>query len=104
MQRRALGPLGSVSRLTLGGGGIGQVWGPTSRDEATATLKAAVEAGIDLIDTAPMYLNCEAIFGETFQGALPSMSGSPASVIWAPRQIKKSGRALRLRSESPWRP
>jgi len=72
MQRRALGPLGSVSRLTLGGGGIGQVWGPTSRDEATATLKAAVEAGIDLIDTAPMYLNCEAIFGETFQGALPS--------------------------------
>ena len=71
MQRRALGPLGSVSRLTLGGGGIGQVWGPTSRDEAAATLKAAVEAGIDLIDTAPMYLNCEAIFGETFQGALP---------------------------------
>jgi len=71
MQSRQLGPLGSVSRLTLGGGGIGQVWGPTSREEAASTLKAAVEAGIDLIDTAPMYLNCESIFGETFQGALP---------------------------------
>jgi len=66
-----LGELGSVSRLTLGGGGIGQVWGPTSREEAAATLRAAVEGGIDLIDTAPMYLNCEAIFGETFEGALP---------------------------------
>jgi aryl-alcohol dehydrogenase-like predicted oxidoreductase len=72
MKHGNLGQLGSVSRLTLGGGGIGQVWGPTSREEASATLKAAVEGGIDLIDTAPMYLNCEAIFGETFQGALPS--------------------------------
>ena len=71
MKSGKLGPLGAVSRLTLGGGGIGQVWGPTSREEAAATLLAAVEAGIDLIDTAPMYLNCEAIFGETFQGALP---------------------------------
>jgi aryl-alcohol dehydrogenase-like predicted oxidoreductase len=66
-----LGPLGDVSRLTLGGGGIGLIWGPTSRDEAVATLYAAVEAGIDLIDTAPMYGACEAIVGEAFEGALP---------------------------------
>ncbi|WP_309643582.1 aldo/keto reductase [Phenylobacterium sp.] len=71
MKSNALGSLGAVSRLTLGGGGIGQAWGLTDRDEAVATLKAAVEAGIDLIDTAPMYLNCEAVVGETFQGAPP---------------------------------
>lgn len=71
MKTASLGPLGAVSRLTLGGGGIGLVWGPTSRDEAIATLRAAVEAGIDLIDTAPMYGACEAIVGEAFDGHLP---------------------------------
>ena len=71
MKTASLGPLGDVSRLTLGGGGIGLVWGPTSRDEAIATLHAAVDAGIDLIDTAPMYGACEAIVGEAFGGVLP---------------------------------
>jgi aryl-alcohol dehydrogenase-like predicted oxidoreductase len=68
----SLGPLGEVSRLTLGGGGIGLIWGPTSRDEAIATLHAAVDAGVDLIDTAPMYGACETIVGEAFAGALPA--------------------------------
>ena len=72
MKTATLGPLGPVGRLTLGGGGIGQVWGETSREESAATLRAAVEAGIDLIDTAPMYGSCEAIIGETFEGALPA--------------------------------
>ena len=72
MKTASLGPLGDVSRLTLGGGGIGLVWGPTSREEASATLRAAIEGGIDLIDTAPMYGACEAIIGETFEGVLPA--------------------------------
>ncbi|WP_304177980.1 aldo/keto reductase [Phenylobacterium aquaticum] len=72
MQTATLGPLGKVSRLTLGGGGIGQIWGPTDRAEARDTLHAAVEAGITLIDTAPMYGTCEAIIGETFAGAPPA--------------------------------
>ena len=72
MRHATLDGLGIVSRLTLGGGGIGQAWGETTRDEAAATLTSAIDQGIDLIDTAPMYLNCEAIIGETFQGALPS--------------------------------
>jgi aryl-alcohol dehydrogenase-like predicted oxidoreductase len=64
--------LGTVSRLTLGGGGIGQAWGPTSREEAIATIREAVDAGIDLLDTAPLYRNCESIVGETFEGRLPA--------------------------------
>ncbi len=71
MKTASLGSLGPVSRLTLGGGGIGQIWGETSRDESAATLRAAIAGGIDLIDTAPMYGSCEAIIGETFAGALP---------------------------------
>jgi aryl-alcohol dehydrogenase-like predicted oxidoreductase len=72
MQKNAFGLLGRVSRLTLGGGGIGQGWGPTSREEAIATIHAAVEAGIDLLDTAPLYRNCESIVAETFNGRLPA--------------------------------
>jgi len=72
MQKHTFGQLGQVSRLTLGGGGIGQGWGPTSREEAIATIHAAVDAGIDLLDTAPLYRNCESIVAETFNGRLPA--------------------------------
>jgi aryl-alcohol dehydrogenase-like predicted oxidoreductase len=72
MKKNAFGPLGQVSVLTLGGGGIGQIWGANSREECVATIHAAVDAGIDLLDTAPMYRNCEAIVGETFGGKLPT--------------------------------
>ena len=71
MRHATLGSLGPVSRLTLGGGGIGQGWGETSRDEASATIKLAVDSGIDLLDTAPIYRNCEAIIGDVFAGRLP---------------------------------
>ncbi len=71
MKKNAFGSLGEVSVLTLGGGGIGQIWGANTREECSATIHAAVDAGIDLLDTAPMYGNCEAIVGETFAGKLP---------------------------------
>jgi len=72
MRTATLGPLGEVSRLTLGGGGIGQVWGETSRDEALATLTAALDAGITVIDAAPMYRNAEPFIGEVFGGRPPA--------------------------------
>ena len=72
MRTATLGSLGEVSRLTLGGGGIGQIWGDTSHDEATATLRAALDAGITVLDAAPLYRNCEAFIGETFGGRLPA--------------------------------
>ncbi|MEP7214654.1 MAG: aldo/keto reductase [Anaerolineaceae bacterium] len=75
MQTRTLGRLGPVSALTLGGGGLGQVWGPTSRTEAIATLHKAVDLGITLIDMAPMYGvdgEAERVVGEAFAGALPT--------------------------------
>jgi len=71
MKKNSFGAIGQVSRLTLGGGGIGQAWGPTSREEAVATIHAAVDGGIDLLDTAPLYRKCESIVGETFGGRLP---------------------------------
>ena len=72
MQTATLGPVGEVSRLTLGGGGIGQVWGAVDRAEVEATLRAAIDGGIDVLDTAPMYGNCERLIGEVFAGRLPA--------------------------------
>jgi aryl-alcohol dehydrogenase-like predicted oxidoreductase len=57
METRTFGRLGSVSALTLGGGGIGQVWGSTDRAEAVATVRAAIDAGITHLDLAPSYGN-----------------------------------------------
>jgi aryl-alcohol dehydrogenase-like predicted oxidoreductase len=70
MRTTRLGELGEVSRLSLGGG-IGQIWGETSREEALATVHAAVEGGISLIDCAPMYNNAERFIGEAFGGRPP---------------------------------
>jgi len=72
MQQATLGPLGPVSRLTLGGGGIGQIWGETSREEALATISTALDGGIDVLDAAPGYRNCETFIGEVFDGKLPA--------------------------------
>ncbi|HEY2481627.1 MAG TPA: aldo/keto reductase [Caulobacteraceae bacterium] len=71
MKQTSLGPLGSVSRMTLGGGGLGRIWGETSIGEAVATVHAAIEAGINLIDTAPMYRDCEQVIAGAFAGRLP---------------------------------
>src|SRR3989442_15623589 len=73
MQQRTFGQLGNISALILGGGGIGQVWGPTTREEAMATVRAAWEAGITWFDVAPSYGRGEAevVLGEAFGGRLP---------------------------------
>ena len=56
MQQRTFGKTGlQVSVLTLGGGGIGMVWGSTTNEECVETVKAAVANGVNMLDLAPMY-------------------------------------------------
>lgn len=73
MEMRQLGNLWPVSALALGGGGLGQIWGETSREEAVATARQAVDLGITLLDMAPSYGRGEAemVIGEAFDGNLP---------------------------------
>lgn len=76
MQYRTLGKTGfSVSEITLGGGGIGMVWGETTQEECIATVKQAIAAGINIIDVAPMYGKgkAEQIVGK----AWPELSDKP---------------------------
>ncbi|MFE6039366.1 aldo/keto reductase [Streptomyces sp. NPDC056452] len=59
MQYRTLGRTGvQVSTLTLGAMNFGRI-GRTTQDEATAVVDAALEGGINVIDTADMYSDGE---------------------------------------------
>ena len=73
METQTFGRLGDVSALTLGGGGIGQVWGETTHEECVATVREAIDSGISFLDVAPSYGNgeAEAVVGEAFDGRLP---------------------------------
>jgi aryl-alcohol dehydrogenase-like predicted oxidoreductase len=74
MDQHAFGRLPRVSRLTLGGGGLGMLWGATTFDECVATVHAAVAAGITLLDLAPRYGDgkAEEVVGAAFDGKLPA--------------------------------
>src|SRR5215813_9806831 len=73
MRQNSFGKLWPVSALTLGGGGIGLVWGETTFDECVATVHEAVAAGINLIDLAPSYGDgrAERVVGEAFGVRVP---------------------------------
>jgi len=56
MQTRRLGATGpQVSAMGLGAMGMSDMYGPADRAESLATLHAAIEAGVTLIDTGDFY-------------------------------------------------
>ncbi|MFI5956313.1 aldo/keto reductase [Cryptosporangium sp. NPDC051539] len=70
MQYRTLGRTGvQVSTLVLGAMNFGAI-GRTTQDDATAIVDAALEAGINLIDTADMYSQGESeeLVGRAIKG------------------------------------
>lgn len=71
MQYRKLGTSGPVvSELGLGAMGMSDFYGPADRSESLATLHAALEAGITLIDTGDFYGmgHNELLVGEVLRG------------------------------------
>src|SRR6266404_5638444 len=56
MDKRKLGTTGpTVSTLGLGGMGMSDFYGPADRSESIATIHAALDAGITLLDTGDFY-------------------------------------------------
>lgn len=109
MKHHAFGPLPAVSTLTLGGGGLGMLWGETTTEECVATVHDAVAAGITLLDLAPRYGDgkAEQVVGEAFGGKLPAglrvtskcnLGNTPPESVEAilRRSIEASLRRLRL--------
>jgi aryl-alcohol dehydrogenase-like predicted oxidoreductase len=78
MQLRPLGTTGaSVSALGLGCMGMSGVYGPADRIESIATIHAALEAGITLLDTGDFYGmgHNEMLIGEALKGIPHSSIG-----------------------------
>jgi aryl-alcohol dehydrogenase-like predicted oxidoreductase len=81
MQQRPLGKTGPlVSALGLGCMGMSDLYGPSDRAESIATIHAALEAGINLLDTGDFYgmghnemLIAEALAGGKRDGAVISV-------------------------------
>src|SRR5262249_50216025 len=72
MQYRRLGTHGpTVSALGLGCMGMSGMYGPADRHESIATIHAALDAGITLIDTGDFYGmgHNEMLIGEALKGA-----------------------------------
>src|SRR6202158_4374877 len=71
MQHRQLGKTGpTVSALGLGAMGMSGMYGPADRQESIATIHAALDAGITLIDTGDFYGmgHNEMLIGEALKG------------------------------------
>ena len=69
MKRRRLGDL-EVSALGLGCMGMSAFYGTTDEAESTATIRRALELGINFIDTAQIYgpLSNEELVGNAIKG------------------------------------
>src|SRR6266513_1755889 len=102
MEQRILGKSGlQVSAITLGGGGIGMVWGPTTDQECIETTKQAVASGINIIDVAPVYGRgkAEEIVGQ----AWPELDPKPliaTKVFIMPGERSDPGGAVRRSLET----
>lgn len=71
MQHRKLGKTGpTVSALGLGAMGMSDFYGPADRGESVATIHAALDAGVNLIDTGDFYGmgHNEMLVGEALRG------------------------------------
>jgi aryl-alcohol dehydrogenase-like predicted oxidoreductase len=71
MQHRKLGKTGpTVSALGLGTMGMSDFYGPADRGESVATIHAALDAGVNLIDTGDFYGmgHNEMLVGEALRG------------------------------------
>ena len=71
MQHRQLGLTGPhVSALGLGCMGMSGMYGPSDRAESVATIHAALDAGVTLVDTGDFYGmgHNEMLIGEALKG------------------------------------
>ena len=93
MQYRTLGRTGvQVSSLALGAMNFGQI-GRTGQDEATALVDAALEAGINLIDTADRNAHSVVVVGTALKGRRHDIVLVDAA---AGRQLRRTGSLLQF--------
>jgi aryl-alcohol dehydrogenase-like predicted oxidoreductase len=93
-----------ISRVALGTWAIGGwMWGGTDEAESIATLRAAVEHGVELIDTAPAYGfgRSEEIVGKALAGSLRSRVriATKAGLEWRDGTVFRNASRARILKE-----
>jgi aryl-alcohol dehydrogenase-like predicted oxidoreductase len=93
-----------ASRIALGTWAIGGwMWGGTEESEAIATIHAALDDGINLIDTAPVYGfgRSEELVGKALQGGRrnKALIATKAGLDWSSSKILRNSSPTRLRQE-----
>jgi aryl-alcohol dehydrogenase-like predicted oxidoreductase len=90
MQTRRLGnsdlqitPLG-VGAWAIGGGGLPFAWGPQDDNDSIGAIHAALDRGINWIDTAPVYGlgHSEEIVGRAIKGRARPYVFTKCSIVW----------------------
>ncbi|MDR2789172.1 MAG: aldo/keto reductase [Candidatus Accumulibacter sp.] len=106
MEKIILGASGvETSRIGLGTWAIGGwMWGGTDEAESIAAIRRAVESGITLIDTAPVYGfgRSEEIVGKALsEGGLrgEAQIATKAGLDWADGKVFRDARPARIRQE-----
>lgn len=92
-----------VSRIGLGTWAIGGwMWGGTDEARSIETIRGAVEAGINLIDTAPVYGfgRSEEIVGKALEGLRDqAVIATKVALEWPDEQVRRNASAARIRQE-----
>jgi aryl-alcohol dehydrogenase-like predicted oxidoreductase len=106
MEMIGIGTSGLVaSRVALGTWAIGGwMWGGnTDTDESIRTVRSAVERGITLIDTAPVYGfgRSEELVGMALSGELRerALIATKAGLEWHDGKVRRNASAARIRKE-----
>jgi len=106
MQKIAIGSSGvEASRVGLGTWAIGGwMWGGTDEAEAIAAIRSAVERGITLIDTAPVYGfgHSEEIVGKALaEGGLRERAviATKLGLAWKDGKVSRDSSPARIRQE-----
>src|SRR5579863_8852530 len=109
MQTRQLGnsdlqinPLG-VGAWAMGGGGLPFAWGPQDDNDSIGAIHAALDRGINWIDTAPVYGlgHSEEVFGRALKGrAKRPYVFTKCSLVWDERrEITRNLKGESIRNE-----
>ncbi|WP_145011475.1 aldo/keto reductase [Pseudomonas oryzihabitans] len=92
-----------VSRIGLGTWAIGGwMWGGTDEARSIETIRGAVEAGINLIDTAPVYGfgRSEELVGKALEGLRDqAVIATKVALEWPDEQVRRNASAARIRQE-----
>ncbi|WP_454917542.1 aldo/keto reductase [Xanthobacter sediminis] len=105
MEQIEIGSSGlKTSRIGLGTWAIGGwMWGGSDEKDAIATIRTAVERGITLIDTAPVYGfgHSEEIVGKALAGGLREkvQIATKVGLAWKNGKVFRDSRPARLKQE-----